>query len=58
MTVAEYLQADRQWPHHLRVAHAQMQLDKATSSEDYRFWQLVLSANQKGASSAPKSPTS
>lgn len=54
-TVSEYLLTDRQWPHHLRVAHATMQLNKAKSVEEHRFWQLVLSANQKGNSNAPKS---
>lgn len=46
-TVDEYLKADRQWPHPLRVAHAKMQRGKATTADEVAFWNAVLKANDK-----------
>ena len=48
----EYLLQDRQWPHHLRVGHAKMQLANATTDDDRAFWKAVLKANATGASDA------
>jgi hypothetical protein len=48
MDVKEFLKADRQWPHRLRVAHAQMQIQRATTDEEFEFWRAVLAANDKG----------
>lgn len=32
MTLEAYLLSDRQWPHHLRVAHAEMKLRQAEAT--------------------------
>jgi len=47
MTLEEYLKVDRQWPHPLRMAHAQMQLTKTTNPAESKFWMAVLAANDK-----------
>jgi hypothetical protein len=47
MTVEQYIKADRQWPHPLRVAHAKMQRGKAASKDEAAFWAAVLRANDK-----------
>lgn len=51
MTVLEYLKADRQWPRHLRVAHATMQLINSKTRGDEVFWSAVLKANDKKSNS-------
>lgn len=49
--VTNYLLKDRQWPRHLRIAHAKMQVARAQlcfSDEDVQklnFWQQILDAN-------------
>ncbi len=47
MTVQEYLKADRQWPHRLRVSFAEMRLKQSASPEAREFWSAVLDANDK-----------
>lgn len=47
MTVDQYLKEDRQWPHRLRVTHAEMRLKQSASPEDREFWTAVLAANDK-----------
>lgn len=48
MNVNEYLEQDRQWPHHLRVAYAKAQLAKAGNDAEKSFWREVLKANANG----------
>jgi hypothetical protein len=45
VTITEYLKADRQWPRHLRIAHAEYKLKAATNYKEKEFWQAVLEAN-------------
>ena len=43
--VRDYLIADRQWPRHLRIAHAEHQL--AQCKPDMKsFWQTIIKANR------------
>ncbi len=44
--VLTYLRADRQWPRHLRIQHAEHMLALAEVGDgDPRFWRSVLVAN-------------
>lgn len=47
-TVDEFLKSDRQWPRHLRIAHARHQLSVLDKRDDTarHFWQQVLERNQ------------
>lgn len=40
-----FLKEDRQWPRHLRISHAKMQLFKADTLATADFWKAVLDAN-------------
>lgn len=42
-----WIKQDRQWLPHCRIAHATMQLRKATSKDDQDFWLAVIKLNQK-----------
>lgn len=40
-----FLKSDRQWPRHLRIAHANMQLRNAMMEVDQSFWHAVIEVN-------------
>jgi len=44
--VEEYIREDRQWPRHLRINHARMQLAKAGSELSRNFWRAILQRNE------------
>lgn len=44
--VHEYVLADRQWPRHLRIAHAKMQMEKTLSVTSKNFWRAILKRNE------------
>lgn len=44
--VDAYVLADRQWPRHLRIQHAEYQRTVAKNDEERRFWRAVLQRNK------------
>lgn len=42
----EYLKTDRQWPRHLRIAHARYELKQSKSAYSQAFWHAVIKANE------------
>lgn len=43
-----FLKSDRQWPRHLRIAHAKLRLKQSKAAKDelaVEFWNAVISAN-------------
>jgi len=44
-SVTEYLKQDRQWPRHLRVAHANYQKRNTGDDEAKKFWSNIIAAN-------------
>lgn len=40
-----FLKSDRQWPRHLRIAHAHMQERKVDTAGEKEFWRKVIEAN-------------
>lgn len=41
----KFLKADRQWPRHLRIAHASCQLRNAPTEKLRSFWRAVIRRN-------------
>lgn len=41
VSLNEFLKADRQWPRHLRIAHARLMMQ----ADNKEFWKAVLKAN-------------
>lgn len=40
----KFLESDRQWPRHLRIAHAQYRFHRAMTFTEQDFWADVLEA--------------
>jgi len=38
-----FVLSDRQWPRHLRIAHARWQMKNATTPEVREFWRKIIS---------------
>jgi hypothetical protein len=50
----QYLREDRQWPKHLRIAHAKYRMKMAESKEDKSFWKQVILANTESSLSTER----
>ena len=45
MTLQDYLDQDRQWLPHCRIAHAKFRLKQSKSEAERELWMAVIEAN-------------